>query len=198
MARVLAEAAWARKTYPNILKRRRAGATVEALLVRTCITKGAFAELRAACVRQGGPLTGEFLDLEREIDGLAVANRGFLLVEPVNVTIQKGFHAGLGEQLALIEAKATDLRQKAFDTLPAESMIRIAISVEGVRGRARRTLKTLAPSISTGTPDHPGGTMIQRRTNPVKRDAFKAWLPSYNPQWSELDPASGVLGDGEP
>ncbi len=35
---------------------------------RECITKGAFAELRAACVRRGGPLTGEFLDLEREID----------------------------------------------------------------------------------------------------------------------------------
>ena len=70
MARVLAEAAWARKTYPQLLTQSQ-GASVEALAVRQCITKGAFAELRAACVRQGGPLTGEFLDLEREIDSFA-------------------------------------------------------------------------------------------------------------------------------
>ena len=70
MTRVLAEAAWARKTYPQFLTQTQ-GSSVEALAVRRCITKGAFAELRAACVRQGGPLTGEFLDLEREIDSFA-------------------------------------------------------------------------------------------------------------------------------
>jgi len=42
-----------------------------AFVVRTCITKVAFAELRAACVRLGSPLTGEFLGLEREIDSFA-------------------------------------------------------------------------------------------------------------------------------
>ena len=60
MTRVLAEADRAKKTYPQILKQVD-GASVEAYAVRRCITKGAFAELRAACVRQGGPLTGEFL-----------------------------------------------------------------------------------------------------------------------------------------
>jgi hypothetical protein len=39
--------------------------------LRQCITKGAFAELRAVCVKQGSPLTGDFLDLEREIDSFA-------------------------------------------------------------------------------------------------------------------------------
>ncbi len=101
MARVLAEADWARKTYPRGLK---TGAFDEdKLLVRQCITKGAFAELRAACVRQGGPLTSEFLDLEREIDS-------FRSPQP---------YAAVDEQLALIEAKATELRKKALEALEA-------------------------------------------------------------------------------
>ena len=62
---------WAKKTYPGILTQT-TGASVDALAVRQCITKGAFAELRAACVRQGGSLTGEFIDLEREIDSFAM------------------------------------------------------------------------------------------------------------------------------
>jgi hypothetical protein len=36
--------------------------------VRQCFKKSAFSEIRAACVRQGGHLTAEFLDLECEID----------------------------------------------------------------------------------------------------------------------------------
>jgi hypothetical protein len=47
------------------------GESEEAYEVRRCITKGAFAELRAACVRLGGELTSDFLDLEREIDNFA-------------------------------------------------------------------------------------------------------------------------------
>ena len=70
MVRVLNEVDWARKTYPQTLSQQ-AGASVEALVVRQCITKGGFAELRAACVRHGGPFTREFLDLEREIDSFA-------------------------------------------------------------------------------------------------------------------------------
>jgi hypothetical protein len=66
MTRVLAEVAWAKKTYPQIL------APEAALAVRQCITKGAFGELRAACVRQGSPLTGDFLALECEIDNFAL------------------------------------------------------------------------------------------------------------------------------
>jgi hypothetical protein len=46
-----------------------AGLSLDGLVVRQCITKGAFAELRAACVRRGGDLTGEFLDLALRADG---------------------------------------------------------------------------------------------------------------------------------
>jgi hypothetical protein len=70
MARVLAEAAWARKTYPGVLAQTTGGST-DAFTFRQYITKGAFAELRASCVTQGNPLTGDFLDLEREIDSFA-------------------------------------------------------------------------------------------------------------------------------
>jgi hypothetical protein len=113
MTRVIAEAAWARETHPRILKQVNSE-SVEAFAIRRCITKGAFAELRAACVRQGGPLTGDFLDLEREIDSFASQFRDY---ETVNsrLTIQKGFHAGLGDQLALIETKAAVLREKAVE-----------------------------------------------------------------------------------
>ena len=112
MARVLAEAAWARKTYPQILTQG-TGVSDEALVVRRCITKGAFAELRAACVRQGGPLTGEFLDLEREIDSFAM--QWVDIIVNAGVPIRMGNFSGLGEQLAVIETKATELREKAVE-----------------------------------------------------------------------------------
>jgi len=109
MARILAEADSAKKTYPGILTQT-TGASVDALAVRQCITKGAFAELRAACVRQGGSLTGEFLDLEREIEWVdTIVNAGVLS--------RGGKHAGLGEQLALIETKARALRVKALERI---------------------------------------------------------------------------------
>jgi hypothetical protein len=113
MARVLAEAAWARETYLPVLTQT-AGLSLDGLLVRQCFTKGAFAELRAACVRRGGDLTGEFLDLEREIDSFASQYDDRPTVTQ-SVTIRMGKLAGLDEQLALIEKKATALREKAFE-----------------------------------------------------------------------------------
>jgi hypothetical protein len=114
MARVLAETAWARRTYPQVMNG--LGKSVEALAVRQCITKGAFAELRAACVQRGGSLTGEFLDLEREIDSFASQCEDTL--SPTHgMKIREGKHAGLGEQLALIETKARALRVKALERI---------------------------------------------------------------------------------
>jgi hypothetical protein len=97
MKRVLDEAASARKTYPQDPK---TGAFTfdHRPLVCQCITKGAFAELRAACVRQGS-LTSEFLDLEREIDSFALPQ----------------LYADLGEQLDRIETMAAALREKAVE-----------------------------------------------------------------------------------
>ena len=113
MARVLAEAARARRTYLPILTQT-AGLSLDGLVVRRCITKGAFAELRAACIRQGGDLTGEFLDIEREIDSFASQYEDRPTVTQ-GVTIRMGKLAGLDEQLASIERKADALREKAFE-----------------------------------------------------------------------------------
>jgi hypothetical protein len=113
MARVLAEAARARRTYLPILTQT-AGMSLDGLVVRQCITKGAFGELRAACVRQGGDLTGEFLDLEREIDSFASQYEDRPTVT-LGVTIRMGKLAGLDEQLASIERKANALRKEAFE-----------------------------------------------------------------------------------
>jgi hypothetical protein len=112
-SRVLAEAAWARETYPNLLTPQKAGASPEALAVRKCITKGAFAELRAACVRRGGLLTFNILDLEREIDSFALQCEDRQTNE--GAIIRMGKHAGLGEQLARIETMANDLHLKSCD-----------------------------------------------------------------------------------
>ena len=111
-SRVLEEAAWARRTYPQLLTQT-AGSSVDAFVVRSCITKGGFAELRATCVRRSGLLTFNILDLEREIDSFArqwedrQTNQGAI--------IRMGKHAGLGEQLARIETMAKDLHLKSCD-----------------------------------------------------------------------------------
>jgi hypothetical protein len=113
MARVLAEAAWAKETYPESLAQT-AGSTVEALTVRQCITKGAFADLRGACVRRGSTLTSEFLALEREIDNFALQYE-YYPSKTMGVLIRLGKHAGLRGQLTVIETKAAELRKKAFE-----------------------------------------------------------------------------------
>jgi hypothetical protein len=113
MARVLAEANWARTFYPQIL-RQDVGASVEAYVVRRCITKGAFPELRAACVRQGSHLTFEFLDLEREIDSFALQWEMGVTVQ--ERTVRKGKHLGLIDQLTFIESVR---RQMIRDLMPA-------------------------------------------------------------------------------
>jgi hypothetical protein len=117
MARVLAEAAWARKAYPETLTRTEGGDLVSRNFgVGQCIAKGAFAELRAACVRQGGPLTGEFLDLEREIDSFTSQwERGRSSESSPGIRVSRSTY--LSDQLALIETKATALRQKAAERI---------------------------------------------------------------------------------
>jgi hypothetical protein len=112
MSRVLDEAAWAKRTYPNILTQEM-GSSAEAFVVRHCITKGAFPELRAACVRRGGLLTFNILDLEREIDSFALQCED--TVVNAGVIVRWGKHAGLGRQLGVIEKMAKDLHLKSSD-----------------------------------------------------------------------------------
>jgi hypothetical protein len=65
--------------------------------------------------RLPSPIVFDNLDLEREIDSFAsqVATLAFSGGSPMPVT--KGYHAGLNEQLALIETKAAALRDKAVE-----------------------------------------------------------------------------------
>jgi hypothetical protein len=107
MTRVRAEAALARKTYPDAFTS--TTNLFEAYAVRSSINKGGFAELRTACVRQGSSLTGEFLDLEREIDSFASQ------YEQTRSPVRLGKPAGLDDQLTSIETKAAELHQKAAE-----------------------------------------------------------------------------------
>jgi hypothetical protein len=61
-------------------------------------------------------LTGEFLDLEREIDSFASQCED-TLSSTHGMMIREGKHAGPGEQLALIETKARALRVKALERI---------------------------------------------------------------------------------
>jgi hypothetical protein len=129
MTRVLAEAAWVKKTYPDILTPK-AGVSDAVGAVRRCFTKGAFAALRGACVRQGSPLTGELLDLEREIDSFAA---------------QGNSPAGLTEQLALIETKADALREKAYERFSGS----VAVPGPFATAEAEALIGAPAPPLST-------------------------------------------------
>jgi hypothetical protein len=115
-ARVLAEIAWATETYPGLTASASGAPSREAFVVRTRITKSGFAELRAACVRLGSPLTGELLDLEREIDNFASQceeTGPFTVGQPAAIRVGK--NAGLVKQLTSIKAKATVLQDKAAE-----------------------------------------------------------------------------------
>jgi hypothetical protein len=59
-------------------------------------------------------LTGEFLDLQREIDSFA-AQWEDRPSPTLGVMFRVGKQAGLGDQLALIETMAATLRKKAFE-----------------------------------------------------------------------------------
>jgi hypothetical protein len=115
MTRVIDEVEWARKNYPDVLTKK-AGSSPEGLTVRRCITKGAFAELRAVCVRQGGPLTAEFLDLESEIDNFALQWEYFP-AKTEGALIPLGKHADMREQLERIKTMAAALHDKAAERI---------------------------------------------------------------------------------
>jgi hypothetical protein len=96
--RVMLEAAMARVIDELALARTAVSTSVDTPTIQGCITKGGFEELRGGCLRLGSPLTGEFLDLEREIDNFALA------LWDTDLGLRK---------LDSIEAKAIKLRDKA-------------------------------------------------------------------------------------
>ena len=83
--------------------------SAEAYEARYRIRRAGFAELRAGCLRFGGPLTDRFLSLDEAIDDLALAP---FIANPGTYggTQNLGLNAGLGEQLGTIEQQAKTLR----------------------------------------------------------------------------------------
>jgi hypothetical protein len=110
MGRVLTEAAEAN----DIFARSSSGAQAvseEAYDARTNFTKMGFDELRGACVRSGGLLTADFLELESEIDNFA-APRQMMFIR-AGAEHPHGKHKGLHDQLAAIVVKAKHLSEEA-------------------------------------------------------------------------------------
>jgi hypothetical protein len=112
MARVLADAEKARRTDTRANKVNGESDVVYA--VRQSFAKHAFPEFLAACVKFGRFNTAEFLDLENDIDDFASKWRE---MPTAGLNKRVGLHAGLEEEIAVIEAKATRLRQQAINWL---------------------------------------------------------------------------------
>ena len=89
--------------------------SLAALHAREHFTKNAFSELRGACLRYGGLLTAEFLELESLIDEFAsyTDNVEMLNIRDQPTVVRVGYNDGLEEELAVIEAKAHHLREEA-------------------------------------------------------------------------------------
>jgi len=84
------------------------GSSLNAYKARQCLRKTAFADLRGACLRLGGPLTEPFIRLEREIDHLA--GEVTELPSALDQNIRMSPNAGTTEGLNRIEAQAIWLR----------------------------------------------------------------------------------------
>jgi hypothetical protein len=74
---------------------------------RRGFSKGAFPELRAACVRCGGLITRDLLELERDLDIFASQSQG----EPGG--LGELLRTRVHEQLGAIEFRATRLQREA-------------------------------------------------------------------------------------
>ena len=116
MTRVRAEAERARENNSDAFAPTTEEVSVDAYAVRQCITKGAFAELRGACVRRGSPLTHDFLDLEGEIDNFAL-QVGTYALGAARIPVLKGKLADLSKQLDEIKRKADALREQATERI---------------------------------------------------------------------------------
>jgi len=110
MERVLLEASEAKNIFLKLNLSERA--TKQAYEGRQHFSKGAFPELRAACVRYGGRITRDLLELESEIDKFASQTEEGEQFASGRFA-QLGLHAGFLDQLGQIEDKATYLRGKA-------------------------------------------------------------------------------------
>jgi hypothetical protein len=148
MGRVLADAEKARQTCRRTSQT--SGVSTIAYEARQCFAKRAFSELLHACVRYGGLMTRDLLDLENDIDDFASKwDRVPTAGEPE----RRGHHEGLIEQLATIEAKAEHLRQEAAEgTERTRSVLAKTESGSGAQGQTEELAlgRTTGVQISEG------------------------------------------------
>jgi hypothetical protein len=76
MERVLLEASEAKSKFLSAGANENTTTSKQAYEARRHFSKGAFPELRAACVRYGGRITRDLLELERDIDNFASRDLG--------------------------------------------------------------------------------------------------------------------------
>jgi hypothetical protein len=126
MERVLAEAGEAKTIFLSAKASATATSSPQAYEARQHFSKGAFPELRTACVRYGGRLTRELLELERDIDDFRSRTQGGA-PSAYGAIPQLGLHAGFDDQLANIEAKANHLREEAATSM---QMLNTVVSVD--------------------------------------------------------------------
>ena len=81
--------------------------------------------MRGACLRYGGPLTAEFLELESLIDEFAsyTVNEEMLNIRDQPTVVRMGYNDGLEEELTAIGAKAHHLREEAAKGMAKASAV---------------------------------------------------------------------------
>jgi hypothetical protein len=99
--------------------------SVAALHARENFSKSAFSELRGACLRYGGLLTADFLELESMMDKFAsyTENEEMLSIRDQPTIVRVGHHEGLEDELTDIEAKARHLREEATKAMSMASSV---------------------------------------------------------------------------
>lgn len=134
MGRVVAEAREAREIFSQAQPDEQTGHSAEyseefdrfaertsegARYAREHFTKSAFSELRSGCLRNGGLLTGEFLELESLIDKFAstTTHVEMLGARDQPTSVRGGYHAGFDGELTDIETRALSIRAAAVASM---------------------------------------------------------------------------------
>jgi hypothetical protein len=125
MERVLLEASEAKSKFLSAGANERTTTSRQAYEARQNFSKGAFPELRSACVRYGGRITRDLLELESDIDKFRSQ-----WAAPQN-EVRVGLHAGFDEQLGAIEAKATYLHGEAVAGMERANAVIVETDPDG-------------------------------------------------------------------
>jgi predicted nucleotide-binding protein len=113
MSHLLKETGEAREIFLSAGATDKAVKSPQALEARRHLSRGALHELRPACLRYGGKLTADFLELDRKIEEFASRVEQRRSTYDGGWTDAYGLHDGFEDQLAAIEAKSKHLHKEA-------------------------------------------------------------------------------------